>query len=142
VIATETADIVRLSGAVSDMPAAYAAATVVVSAAVQPEGLQRALLEAQAMERPVIVSELGAGADVVLAPPTVPHDRITGLRFATGDDSALAAALIQLFSLPESAQRAIGARGRAWAIEHFNAAAVSEMTLKLYNDVVAQRTAA
>jgi len=137
VIATETADIVRLSGAVSDMPAAET-----TTVAVQPEGLQRALLEAQAMERPVIVSELGAGADVVLAPPTVPHDRITGLRFATGDDSALAAALIQLFSLPESAQRAIGARGRAWAIEHFNAAAVSEMTLKLYNDVVAQRTAA
>ena len=48
------------------MPAAYAAASVVVSAAVQPEGLQRAILEAQAMGRPVIVSDLGAGADVVL----------------------------------------------------------------------------
>jgi glycosyltransferase involved in cell wall biosynthesis len=41
------------------MPAAYAAATVVVSAAVQPEGLQRAILEAQAMARPVVVSDLG-----------------------------------------------------------------------------------
>lgn len=142
VLATETADIVRLSGPIADVPAAYAAASVVVSAAVQPEGLQRALLEAQAMERPVVVSELGAGADVVLAPPAVPHDRMTGLRFATGDDAALAAALIQLFSLPESAQRAIGARGRAWVLEHFNAAAVSEMTLKLYEDVAGRRTAA
>jgi glycosyltransferase involved in cell wall biosynthesis len=142
VLASETADVVRISGPIDDLPAAYAAASVVVSAAVQPEGLQRALLEAQAMARPVIVSELGAGADVVLAPPAVPHDRMTGLRFATGDDSALGAALIQLFSLPESAQHAIGARGRAWVLEHFNAAAVSEMTLKLYADVAAQRTAA
>jgi glycosyltransferase involved in cell wall biosynthesis len=142
VLASEIANVVRVSGPIDDLPAAYAAATVVVSAAVQPEGLQRALLEAQAMARPVIVSELGAGTDVVLAPPAVPHDRMTGLRFATGDDAALAAALIQLFSLPESAQQAIGARGRAWVLEHFNATAVSEMTLKLYADVAAQRIAA
>lgn len=142
VMASKIADVVRISGLIEDLPAAYGAASVVVSAAVQPEGLQRALLEAQAMARPVIVSELGAGADVVLAPPAVPHDRMTGLRFATGDNSALAAALIQLFSLPESAQQAIGARGRAWVLEHFTAAAVSEMTLKLYADVAAQQTAA
>jgi glycosyltransferase involved in cell wall biosynthesis len=141
VLAANLADVVRLSGPIDDLPAAYAAATVVVSAAVQPEGLQRALLEAQAMARPVVVSELAAGADVVLAPPAVPHDRMTGLRFTTGDDAALAAALIQLFSLPESAQQAIGSRGRAWVSEHFNAAAVSEMTLKLYADVGARRGA-
>jgi len=142
VLAAEATDVVRISGPLDDLPAAYAAASVVVSAAVQPEGLQRALLEAQAMARPVIVSELGAGADVVLAPPAVPHDRMTGLRFATGDDAALAAALIQLFSLPESVQSAIGGRGRSWVLEHFNAGAVSEMTLKLYADVAAQRIAA
>jgi glycosyltransferase involved in cell wall biosynthesis len=142
VMAAEIADVVRISGPIDDLPAAYAASSVVVSAAVQPEGLQRALLEAQAMARPVIVSELGAGTDVVLTPPAVPHDRSTGLRFATGDDAALAAALIQLFSLPESAQAAIGARGRAWVLEHFNAATVTEMTLKLYADVAAQRPAA
>lgn len=140
VVAADLTEVVRLSGPIDDLPAAYATASVVVSAAVQPEGLQRALLEAQAMARPVIVSELGAGADVVLAPPAVPHDRMTGLRFATGDDAALAAAVIQLFSLPESARHAIGARGRAWVMEHFNGAAVSEMTLKLYADVTAHRS--
>ncbi len=104
VMASEIADVVRISGPIDDLPAAYGAASVVVSAAVQPEGLQRALLEAQAMARPVIVSELGAGADVVLAPPAVPHDRMT--RFALRDRRRrrLAAALIQLFSLPESAR--------------------------------------
>jgi hypothetical protein len=48
------------------------------------------VLEAQAMDRPVIVSDLGAGPDAVLAP---------------------AAALIRLFLLPESARVAIGAPG-------------------------------
>src|SRR5437763_13436507 len=68
VTATETSDVVRLTGAVDDdMPAAYAAATVVISASVQPEGLQRAILEAQAMARPVVVSDIAAGLDEVLA---------------------------------------------------------------------------
>src|ERR1700674_86779 len=99
VLATQTMDVVRMAAPVSDMPAAYAAASVVVSAAVQPEGLQRAILEAQAMARPVIVSDLGAGPDVVLAPPAVPDSRITGLRFHSGDDAALAAAFLRLVSL-------------------------------------------
>jgi glycosyltransferase involved in cell wall biosynthesis len=117
------------------MPAAYAAAAVVVSAAVQPEGLQRAILEAQAMARPVIVSDLGAGPDVVLAPPAVAEERMTGLRFSSGDDAALAAAVIRLFSLPEATRIAIGARGRAWVTAHFNALAVTGPTLQLYAEV-------
>ena len=108
VSATDSADVVRLAGAVDDMPAAYAAATVVVSAAVQPEGLQRAILEAQAMARPVVVSDLAAGPEVVLAPPAVPEERMTGMRVPADDDAALAAALIRLFSLSDSARSAIG----------------------------------
>jgi glycosyltransferase involved in cell wall biosynthesis len=94
------------------------------------------------MARPVIVSEFGAGPDVVLAPPLVPHDQMTGMRFSTGSDAALAASLISLFSLPDSTQQAIGARGRAWVLDHFNGPAVSEMTLKLYADVAGRRTTA
>ncbi len=135
VSATETADVVRLAGAVDDMPAAYAAATVVVSAAVQPEGLQRAILEAQAMACPVVVSDLAAGPDVVLAPPAVPEERMTGLRVPADDEAALAAALIRLFSLSDTARAAIGRRGRAWVADHFDADSIERLTLALYADV-------
>jgi glycosyltransferase involved in cell wall biosynthesis len=135
VLATGTMDVIRMAAPVADMAAAYAAAAVVVSAAVQPEGLQRAILEAQAMARPVIVSDLGAGPDVVLTPPAVPENRITGLRFHSGDDTALAATLLRLFSLPEPTRRAMGARGRDWVLGHFNAGAVAEQTLRLYGEI-------
>jgi glycosyltransferase involved in cell wall biosynthesis len=141
VLATQTMDVVRMAAPVSDMPAAYAAASVVVSAAVQPEGLQRAILEAQAMARPVIVSDLGAGPDVVLTPPAVPDSRITGLRFHSGDDAALAAALLRLFSLAEPTRRAMGARGRDWVLGHFNAVAAAEQTLRLYGEVTGRQKA-
>jgi glycosyltransferase involved in cell wall biosynthesis len=139
VLATKTADVVRMTGPVDDLPAAYAAASVVVSAATQDEGLQRTILEAQAMARPVIVSDLGAGPEVVLAPPSVSEDRMTGLRFSAGDDAALAAALIRLFSMPEAARRAIGVRGRDWVTGHFDASAVADLTLKLYAETVRGR---
>ena len=135
VLSTGTMDVIRMAAPVSDMPAAYAAATVVVSAAVQPEGLQRAILEAQAMARPVLVSDLGAGPDIVLTPPAVPENRITGLRFPAGDDAALAAALLRLFSMPEPTRRAMGARGRDWVLGHFNAETVAEQTLRLYDEI-------
>jgi glycosyltransferase involved in cell wall biosynthesis len=132
---TETADVVRLAGAVEDMAAAYALATVVVCAAIQPDGLPRALLEAQAMARPIIVSDVTASSEVVLAPPTVPDDRMTGLRVPAGDDAALAAALFRVFSLPDSARLAVGERGRAWVSAHFNPTAVGEQTLAVYDEI-------
>lgn len=138
VLSTGTMDVVRLSAPVADMAAAYAAASVVVSAAVQPEGLQRAILEAQAMARPVIVSDLGAGPEVVLTPPAVPEGRMSGLRFPSGDDAALAASLLRLFSIPEPARRAMGQRGRDWVVDHFNAETVADQTLRLYEQVTGQ----
>lgn len=135
VLSTGTMDVIRMAAPVSDMPAAYGAASVVVSAAIQPEGMQRVLLEAQAMARPVIVSDLAAGPDVVLTAPSVPEGRVAGLRFHAGDDAALAAALLRLFSIPEPARAAMGARGRNWVLGHFNPETVAEQTLRLYAEV-------
>jgi glycosyltransferase involved in cell wall biosynthesis len=135
VLTTQTMDVVRMAAPVSDMPAAYAAAAVVVSAAVQPEGFQRAIVEAQAMARPVIVSDLAAGSDVVLTAPAVPDGRVTGLRFPAGDDAALTGALVRLFSIPEPNRRAMGARGQAWVHGHFEPAALNAQTLQLYAEV-------
>jgi glycosyltransferase involved in cell wall biosynthesis len=132
IAAKDLTSVARLIGPVDDMPAAYAVSSVVVSAAIQAEGLQRSILEAQAMERPVIVSDLGAGPDAVQSPPMVSEDRMTGLRFSTGDDAALAAALVRLFSMSPQQQRAIGQRGRNWVAGHFNRPAVADLTLRLY----------
>lgn len=135
VLASGVMDHVRMAAPVHDMPAAYAAASVVVSAAVQLEGVQRAILEAQAMARPVIVSDLAAGSDVVLTAPAVPDNRVSGLRFAAGDDAALAGSLMRLLSMPESGRGAMGRRGRAWVLDHFDAEMAGQRMLALYGDL-------
>jgi glycosyltransferase involved in cell wall biosynthesis len=137
VLTTGTMDVIRMAAPVADMPAAYAVSSVVISAAIQPEGVQRAILEAQAMARPVIVSDLGAGTDVVLTAPTVPESRIAGFRFQAGDDAALAAALLRIFSMPEPNRATIGRRGRDWVLGHFNAAVIAGQTLQAYREIAA-----
>ena len=62
--------------------------------------------------------------------------------FAAGDAGALAAALVRLFSMPESEQRAIGTRGRAWVRSHFNAEAGAVLMLKLYAEAAARQKVA
>lgn len=135
VLATGTMNVIRMSAPLRDMPAAYAAASVVVSAAVQPEGVQRSILEAQAMARPVIVSDLAAGPDVVLTAPAVPESRVTGLRFHAGDAAALTAALLRLFSMEPTTVTAMGMRGRDWVLGHFNTAVGGEQILRLYGEI-------
>jgi glycosyltransferase involved in cell wall biosynthesis len=132
VLATDTADVVRMARSPTDRPAAYGAAAAVVSAAVQAEGVQRSILEALAMARPVVVSDLAAGPDIVQAPPAVPEERMTGLRFAAGDDAALATALVRLMSMPDATRRAIGRRGREWVASHCAPATVASQMLAVY----------
>ena len=91
------------------------------------------------MARPVVVSDLAAGGEVVLAPPAVPEERMTGMRVPADDDTALAAALIRLFSLSDSARSAIGRRGRAWVADHFDAPSVERATLALYAEMTRPR---
>ena len=140
VLATETSDVIRIAGPPEDLPAAYSASIAVVSAAIQLEGSQRRLLEAMAMARPVITSDLAAGPEIVLAPPAVAEDRMTGLRFPSGDDGELAAALIKLLSAPESTRLAVGRRGRERAITQFADTAASTQLLEVYAEIARART--
>ena len=87
------------------------------------------------MARPVIISDISASADVVLTTPAVPESRVAGLRFHSGDDAALAASLLRLFSMPEPNRATIGLRGRDWVRGHFNTDTVAEQTLRLYAEV-------
>jgi glycosyltransferase involved in cell wall biosynthesis len=132
VVATQTSDVIRIVGPPDDVPAAYSAATAIVSPAIQLEGSERSVLEAMAMARPVITSDLGAGSATVLAPPGVAEDRMTGLTFRSGDDRELAAALIRLLSAPDSVRLAVGRRGRERVVAQFATDEGATQMLTLY----------
>jgi glycosyltransferase involved in cell wall biosynthesis len=84
---------------------------------------------------------MAAGPDVVLTSPAVPENRITGLRFHSGDHPSLAAALLRLFAMPDPTRATIGRRGRDWVLGHFNQPVIAEQTLALYEEIAARKKA-
>jgi len=132
--------IVHRVGHCTDMPAAFRAASVVAVPSIEPEAFGRSAVEAQALGTPVVVSDLGAVPETVLAPPEVPAGQRTGWRVPPGDAAALAAALTEALSLGASAREAMTRRGRAHVEAHFSLEGMVGDTLGVYADLVAGRT--
>ncbi len=104
-------EIVRRVGHVTDMPAAMMAAAAVAVPSTEPEAFGRVAVEAQAIGTPVVVSNLGAVPETVLAPPDYAPEARTGWRVPPGDAVALAEALTQALSLRPSSRDALARRG-------------------------------
>lgn len=120
-------------GHCTDMPAAYAASSVVVSASREPEAFGRVAIEAQAMGAIVVVADHGGARETVRTePPT------TGIRVAPGDAAALAAGITEALTLPADKRKAMSAQAREHARAHFSTARMCADTLAVYRELVAQ----
>lgn len=124
------ADRLRLAGECDDMPAALMLADVVVHASTRPEAFGRVVIEAQAMGRPVIASDLGGPVE------TVEHG-VTGWRVPPGDPAALAAAIEAALEFPVEQREALGHRGRAAVLRRCTVAEMQRATLDVYQQVMA-----
>jgi len=123
---------VRRVGHCTDMPAAMLSAAVVAVPSTEPEAFGRVAVEAQAMGTPVVVSDLGAVPETVLAPPQVAPGERTGWRVPPGDAAALAAGLAEALSLRPSARDALARRAREHVEKHFSLEAMVTETLDAY----------
>jgi glycosyltransferase involved in cell wall biosynthesis len=132
--------IVRRVGHCTDMPAAFRAASVVAVPSVEPEAFGRSAVEAQALGTPVVVSDLGAVPETVLAPPDVSASQRTGWRVPPGDAGALAAALAEALSLGASARDALVRRGRAHVEANFSLERMAGDTLAVYAELLGRHS--
>jgi glycosyltransferase involved in cell wall biosynthesis len=120
---------VRLVGNCDDMPAALMLADVVVCPSLKPEPFGRAVVEAQAMERPVIAANHGGAAETVF-------DGETGWRVTPGDAGALGEVIAHVLRLSADERAALGARARASVLTQFTTAAMQQATLNVYGEVL------
>lgn len=130
--------IVRRVGHVTDMPAAFMAAQVVTVPSTEPEAFGRVAVEAQAMGAPVIVSDLGAVPETVLAPPEVRPEFRTGWRVPPGEADALAEGIEMALALRPSARVALAGRARAHVEANFSLQRMIADTLDVYVAVLEQ----
>lgn len=120
---------VFLPGDCTDMPAAYALASVVVSASIEPEAFGRVIIEAQAMGKPVVASDVGAVAETVrlgncgwVVPPS--------------DPAALAATLRHALTLPPAGYQRLSFAARDFAAATYTKELMATKTLTVYNELL------
>jgi len=129
-------DRVRLVGHCADVPAALALADLAIVASTEPEAFGRAAVEAQAARVPVIVSDLGAVPETVLAPPEIPEDLRTGWRVPPGDAGALAEAIRKALALDEAARTEMTDRALDHVRRNFSVETMCARTLDVYRKVL------
>jgi len=93
------------------------------------ESFSRFLLEALALERPVVATAVGGIPEIVV-------DGKTGLLVPPRDPEALAAAVLRLLEDRELAQR-LGAAGRGFVNQHYSAQSQASALAALYREAVA-----
>jgi glycosyltransferase involved in cell wall biosynthesis len=122
----------RMVGHQSDMPSAYAACDIVAMPYIEAPVYGRAVAEAQAMARPVVVSAIGPLADNILAPPRVQEEERTGWRVVPGSPEQLSQGISAAISLDLVAYRALGARARQFAEAKFSPRQAAAAILDIY----------
>ncbi len=129
-------DRVRVVGQVEDMPAALLLSDVVVHASTpRAQAFGRVVIEAQAMGRPVIASNLGGPSE------TVTHG-LTGWLAEHGDVESLARTLAAALSMDAEARVALGRRARASVLSGYTLQAMRGATLDVYKTILSDHWAA
>lgn len=120
-------DMVRLPGFCSDVNSLLNAADVfVLPSSVESFGL--VLVEAMALEKPVIATQVGGPLEIVA-------DGVTGLLVPPADPAAMAEAIRALLADPER-RRAMGEAGRARFEAQFTAERMARETVEVYRKVL------
>ena len=106
------------------MPVAYYISDVIVSSSIEPEAFGRVSVEAQAMKKPIIASNIGGSKETVI-------DNKTGLLFESGKPKSLCDKLNEIIKLDTLTLDLMGREGRKNVINRFN---IEKMCLNTYSE--------
>ena len=106
------------------MPIAYKISDIVISSSIEPEAFGRVAVEAQAMEKPIIASNIGGSNETII-------DEKTGFLYPAGNSDILSQKLFHIFDLNEETLKSMGIEGRKNVIKKFN---VEKMCFSTYSE--------
>jgi glycosyltransferase involved in cell wall biosynthesis len=114
-----------------EMPLAYDLANVVVSSSIEAEAFGRVAVEAQAMNKPIIASNIGGSQETVL------HGK-SGLLFKPNDTKELASIINSLIEADKEFLSLMGKQGRNNVEKKFNVDQMCQTTFTEYKKLLKQ----
>ena len=113
-----------------NMPLAYKISDIVTNCSIEPEAFGRVAVEAQAMEKVIVASDIGGSRETII------NDK-TGFLFKAGDAVALSDKLSHIFELDETTLKSMGNEGRKNVINKFNVEKMCFSTYSEYKKLIA-----
>jgi len=113
----------------TEMPVAYALADVVISTSIEPEAFGRVSVEAQAMGKPIIASNLGGSKETIL-------EGKSGFLYKHDDPRELAKSLNAVIELDQDQLNFIGNEGRKNVTKKFDVESMCDSTLREYKKLL------
>ena len=112
-----------------EMPLAYSLADVVVSASVEPEAFGRVSVEAQAMGKPIVASNIGGSKETVI-------NKKSGFLYKHDDPRELAKCLNTVIQLSPDELKTLGNEGRKNITKKFDVEIMCQSNLKEYRKLI------
>ncbi len=120
---------VKFVGMCKDMSVAYAISNLVISASIRPEAFGRIAIEAQAMKKMIIATNIGGSLETVI-------DGKTGFLVEVGDVEKMAEAIDKALTLDKSESDQICENARKHIEENFSSKKMCEETIKIYRKIL------
>ena len=111
------------------MPVVYSISNLVCSCSSEPEAFGRVSVEAQAMELPIVASNIGGSTE------TIVKDK-TGFLFKSGDPKALADMINMVMQKDYNSLKTIGFEGRKNVIKKFDVDKMCQTTFTEYKKLI------
>ena len=112
-----------------EMPVAYKLADVVVSSSIEPEAFGRVTVEAQAMSKPIVASDIGGSRETIL-------NGKSGILYNSNDPKELAKAIGKIMNLDKDSLSLMGEAGRKNVEKKFNVDQMCQTTFTEYNKLL------
>ncbi len=107
-----------------NMPLAYKVSDIIVSSSIEPEAFGRISVEAQAMKKPIVASNIGGSKETI-------NENKTGFLFEANNSDDLSKKLIEIMNLDEQTINQMGIEGRKNVVSKFN---VEKMCFSTYSE--------
>ena len=112
-----------------EMPLAYAISDVVISSSIEPEAFGRVAVEAQAMQKPIIATNLGGSKETII-------NNKTGVLYKFDDPRELAKNINSFIETDKLALNIMGVEGRKNVMKKFDVDKMCQSTFNEYKKLL------
>ena len=112
-----------------EMPIAYKLSNLVISSSIEPEAFGRVAVEAQAMSKPIVASDIGGSRETVL-------NNKSGLLYKFNDPKELAKAISKIMKMDKQSLNLMGELGRKNVEKKYNVDQMCQTTFTEYKKLL------